>query len=462
MLNKIYFSLPIPFQNLAISTFGYYWYRRRFSGIYKCELLGFREREYFSIDQWREFQTVQLRRLLTHAFENVPFYKEKFSKFGFNIEHFKRFEIEDLPKLPILEKNDLRLFGKTTLLSAIKEKKGSFFSSSGSTGTPTSILYSNNFHQRVNAVMESRVRNWAGVSSNNSRGMIGGRRILENIHSKSPFFRYNFIEKQTYLSAYHISRANASNYRDGIIKYGVEYMTGYAMSNYLLASCFKELKLDLPQMKSVITSSEKLTPSMRSMFIDVYGCKTFDSYSGVENCNLFSETPEGDFVSNPDVGILELVDNHNQLVPNGVEGDIISTGFLNFDQPLIRYRIGDRAILSENQSTKCGRELPIIKELVGRIEDVIVTRDGKRMVRFHSLFLDIKYLIEAQIIQHSLIEFTINMVITNGFSNLEKDIILSRMYGLLGDGLSVDFVVLPSIPRAKNGKFKAVISQITE
>ena len=87
--------------------------------------------------------------------------------------------LKGLAVLPILTKENLRIFGKSTLLAAEREKNGTFIASSGSTGTPTQLLFSHAMHQRWMALFESRVRNWAGVSSFIPRGMIGGRRVCQ-------------------------------------------------------------------------------------------------------------------------------------------------------------------------------------------------------------------------------------------------------------------------------------------
>lgn len=457
---KIYPSLPVFTQNLAISVYGYFWHKRRFGGIFKEEVKGFLEREGFSAQQWRDYQTVQLRKLLAHAYQNVPLYRARYSKHGFSLSQLQRFEIEDLKKLPYLTKDDLRKFGTTTLLSTRREKGGQFFSSSGSTGTPTQILYSDAFHQRCNAFMEARVRQWAGVTGVTPRGMIGGRRIIPDASNRPPYFRYNFFERQTYFSAYHISLQNAKNYLDGMLKNGVEYMTGYAMSNYFLASHFEKLSFSVPELKAVITSSEKLTTEMRNTFYRVYGCRAFDSYSGVENCGLISESPEGELLASPDVGMMEIVDEKGVPVSPGYEGEVISTGFLNFDQPLIRYKIGDMVRLAENQKLSCGRSMPVIAEISGRTEDGIMTKDGRQMVRFHGIFINLPSVIEGQVVQHTYDSFSVNVVASGRLERSDMHLIITRMKSQLGIEVNIEVKQVEFIPRTSNGKFKAVISEL--
>lgn len=460
LLNKIYNFSPVFFQNIIISLYGYLWKERRLGGVFFDEVKKFKARETYSSKEWQEYQTTQLRKLLVHAFKNVPFYNKLYKEKGFILSDFENFELSDIKKLPFLEKEDLRKFGKSKLLST-KKDKGSFFSSSGSTGTPVNIYFSKKTHQKWFAAYETRVLNWAGVSINSSRGMIGGRRIINNKKAKSPYYRYNRAEKQTYFSAYHLNENTVTDYVNGIKKNKVGFMVGYAMSNYFLAKLIVEKQLVVPKLKAVITSSEKLTHKMREIFYKAYGCKTYDSYSGMEACGLISENKNGDFLFSPDTGVLELIDEKGEEVKKGEEGEVILTGLLNFDQPLIRYRIGDRASKKENQKTKSKLQMPSIQEINGRVEDVILGKDGTKMVRFHSLYLDIVGLVAGQIIQETYSNFIINLVVDYNYNKNSEVIISKRLKSQLGNELSIKYSYLDSIPKNKNGKFRAVINNIS-
>lgn len=455
---KLYGFLPVGLQNLAVSGYGYFWKKRRFGGIFEKELIGFKEREHFSKIQWDGYVTIQLRKILCHAFETVPYYRDVFQQVGLQRIDLERFTLCDLPRIPFLEKRNLRLFGKSKLLSSQREDGGEFFSSSGSTGTPTEILFSYFMHQRWSAAMEARVRHWAGVNRNMARGMIGGRRIIPDGVAKPPYYRYNYFEKQTYFSAYHIAPQTVASYVEGMWKNNVQYMTGYAVSNYILARFIRDLKLSAPKMQAVITSSEKLTTEMREIFEEVYQCKTFDSWSGVEACGLVSECEYGSLHISPDVGILEILDEDGKPVEPGQEGEVVCTGLLNFDQPLIRYRIGDRMKLGSGKC-KCGRDLPIIDEIIGRVEDVVIGPDGREMVRFHNIFVGIPKIVEAQIVQWAIDRIEAKIVSEQSLSDEDKTLIIKRIKSQLGN-VQVIVNEVDSIPRTAAGKFKAVISHI--
>lgn len=456
LTDRLYKYMPVFIQNIGISIYGFRWKKRRFGGVFESEYKEYVNREKYTPIDWKYYQEKQFRSILKHAVSNVPYYRNKFSDFSEKVNSFK---LEDITQLPILEKNTIRVLGQTDLVSEIIEPNGEYYASSGSSGTPTKILFSSTMHQKWSAAFEARIRNWAGLSIKDARGMIGGRRIISEADASAPFYRYNFFEEQVYFSAYHISPNNAQNYVAGMIKHNIKYMTGYAMSNYILARFIEKQNLEAPQLKAVITSSEKLTNEMRNTLERVYRCKVYDSYSGVEACGLISECEHGTLHISPDVGIIEIIKEDGTYAKPGETGEAICTGFLNYDQPLIRYRIGDLIKLSANQSCKCGRQMPCVDEIVGRLEDVVIGKDGREMVRFHGIFINIPEIIEAQVIQHTLTNFEIKIVSNGNLLDSEIDTIKSRMKSQLGD---IEIVInhVESLPRETNGKLKAVISHV--
>lgn len=427
-------------------------------GIFHREYEAAISRESYTTQQWETYQQKQLQHILIHALRTVPYYQESFREAGISEKKLRNIHPREMAGLPVLSKAALRKYGAHELLSTDREPHGRFFPSSGSTGTPVNILFSPAMHQRWYALFESRVRNWAGVSSMQPRGMIGGRRVLPLAAGKAPFYRYNSFEKQVYFSAYHISKKNVADYVRGMWKHKVEYMTGYAMANYILARFIRENNIQAPALKCVISSSEKLTAEMRAMFRDVYHCKSFDGWSGVEACGLISECSHGGLHISPDAGLIEVLDENLQPVRAGKPGNIYCTGFLNRDQPLIRYAIGDQIIL-DDKSCSCGRIMPLVKEICGRVEDVIVGPDGREMVRFHSIFYDLKSVLRAQVIQHSTEEIIIKTETENGLLKEDEEKIKQRLHTQL-EGVQIFIEDCREIPLTKNGKFQAVISTL--
>jgi phenylacetate-CoA ligase len=459
LFEKIYYHLPLFLQNIAISIFGLHWHYRRYGGIFNKELVESRKREYYTKNEWEDYQEEQLRKLLIHSFDTVPYYRKLFSELGFKREELMSFTPDRLKEIPLLNKDTYRKLGTSELLSEKREPHCQFLSSSGSTGTPTKTLYSTRMHQKYFAIFDARIYNWAGLDYKVPRGMIGGRKILRRGHSKGPYYRYNIVEKQTYFSAFHISSDTAADYIRGMKRNRVEYMTGYASSNYFLARFIEEKGLKAPQMRAVLTSSEMLTTEMRDTFERVYGCKTFDSYNGVEATCLVSECEHGRLHISPDVGIVEILNEKGEPCAPGETGEVVTTGLLNFNQPLIRYRMGDLLRMSVDQSCPCNRQMPVVEEIVGRIEDTVIGADGREMVRFHGIFYDIPAIVEGQIIQNTLTGFEVKLVTSQPLSKESLRLINKRMKSQLGE-INLKINIVDSIPRNANGKFVAVISNI--
>ena len=456
---KTYYKLPVCLQNACISLYGLFWKNHRYGGVFEHAYREALEREFYSHEEWEEYQTNELRKLLIHAYDTVPFYKENYTNAGIKRGYLASITLDGLKELPYLKKDELRKFGKTTLLST-RRGKGVFCYSSGSTGTPTALYYGKTFHQKWMGICEARLKGWAGLDRTMARGMFGGRRILPESELRPPFYRYNVFEKQTYFSAYHLTAATVANFIEGMKKYKVEYMTGYAMSNLFLADFIEKNNLKAPKMKAVLTSSEKLTTEMRKVIERVYDCKVFDGYSGSEACGLISETQQGELLVSPDVGIMEFIKDDGSVAQNGEVGEIVSTGFLNYDQPLIRYKIGDKALLSQNQTTKSHHCMTKVDEIIGRIEDTVVAKDGRKMVRFHSLYLEVAGLVAAQIEQHDYEHIAFNLVVDESYNRKISEVIIKdRLESQLGE-VKVVFNYLSRLPVDANGKIKAVISHI--
>jgi phenylacetate-CoA ligase len=173
---------------------------------------------------------------------------------------------------------------------------------------------------------------------------------------------------------------------------------------------------------------------------------------------LATECEEGNLHLNIDFGWVEILKDDGTLAATDEIGEIVATGLLNEVQPLIRYRIGDYGAIS-SQPCACGRSLPVLKELVGRLEDTVIGSDGRELVRFHGIFVGLPNIREGQLIQETLTDFTVKIVPTEQYGKTDEAIIRKRFNERLGDvKLTVDLV--KNIPRTERGKFRAVISKV--
>jgi phenylacetate-CoA ligase len=153
---------------------------------------------------------------------------------------------------------------------------------------------------------------------------------------------------------------------------------------------------------------------------------------------------------------LELVEGADP-VPDGQAGEILATGLLNPDMPLIRYRLGDRVSRSVGRSAcPCGRTLPVLRSIEGRNDDVLYTADGRQVGRLDPVFKADMPIREAQIIQESLDRVRVRLVPAAGYSRSTADSVVERLRERLGP-IRVDIEEVDEIPRASNGKFRTVL-----
>src|SRR5690606_16808615 len=140
----------------------------------------------------------------------------------------------------------------------------------------------------------------------------------------------------------------------------------------------------------------------RAIIKEAFHCPVINTYGMSELVCGASECEKGSMHLWPEAGILEVMeDDQDCVIPTPKTGRFISTGFLNFDMPLIRYETGDRGSLKSG-TCDCGRNLPMINEIVGRMDDVVITPDGRKIGRLDPIFkVDIP-IIEAQIIQEKM------------------------------------------------------------
>jgi phenylacetate-CoA ligase len=128
--------------------------------------------------------------------------------------------------------------------------------------------------------------------------------------------------------------------------------------------------------------------------------------------------------------------------------------------PLIRYRLGDRGNLSETTSIcKCGRALPLIASISGRVDDVLYTKDGRRIGRLDPVFKADLPIQEAQIVQDTLSNIRVRYVPAYNCSPDVEQSLAARLRDRMGP-VDVTFERLMRIPRDASGKFRPVICAI--
>jgi len=459
-LESLYAASPVWMQQLGINAYGWYWARRRLGDVFEKTWREYAERESWPAERMQEFVEAQLRAQVQRAYREVPFYRDAFRRHGVSEALIEKFTLSDLPQLPFLEKSAVRANPEALLTEAAARKPPPAFATSGTTGTPLRVYWDSAVHQHNIAAREARSYRWAGVSIRDPRSMIGGRPVVPEASSQPPFWRYNRWERQVYLSAYHISPANTPDYVAALNRFQPTTMTGYAAANFFLARLIAELGLSVHSPKAIITGSEKLEPEMRRVLQTVFHAPVFEEYGSVENCGLATQCERGRLHVHPDFGYMEIVRPDGTPTQPGEAGQVVVTGFANYNQIFIRYRLGDLAAWG-TESCPCGRAaLPVLQNLLGRQEDTVIGTDGREVACFHRVFQNLPGVAEGQVVQEALTRFLVSVVPASGYSPEVARMIGDRITSRLGADLDVKVVAVDAIPRQSNGKYRMVISRV--
>ena len=138
------------------------------------------------------------------------------------------------------------------------------------------------------------------------------------------------------------------------------------------------------------------------------------------------------------------------------------TAFGNYAMPLIRYDVGDVARLSERTTCKCGRGGTLIEQIDGRVEDYIVTPDGRFVGRLDHLFKDSVNVVMSQIEQHDTDAVHIRIVKDTGYTEKDEAIIREEARERLGNKIGIYFDYPDDIPLTREGKFRFVTSKVAK
>jgi phenylacetate-CoA ligase len=266
---------------------------------------------------------------------------------------------------------------------------------------------------------------------------------------------------QLYLSAYHLVPEFAPFYLDALEKHKIRYMLGNTQPIYSLAAAGSDLGRSV-RMEVVVTNAEPLYEHQRKMISRAFCCPVRETYGMAEYAAAASECGSGILHVWPDVGIIEVLDwESDRPATPGTIGRIVATSLLDADTPLIRYEVGDVGAVSPGEGRcKCGRLLPRLMQLEGRIEDVFIARDGSRVGNLGPVFTASMRIREAQLVQVSFDRVVVRVVPLPGYSKADESLIAARLQERMG-AVTTCFEILSSIPRERNGKFRAVVCKLS-
>ena len=413
--------------------------------------------EYKSAVEIREIQFQKLRRIMQHAWANTEYYREKWQAIGFNPEDLK--SVDDLTKLPILTKDDIRANKSRMVAAKISKEKLMPKKTSGSTGVSLEFFVDEDSIQWKRGCT-LYFDQWSGWQLGDKIAAIWGNPSHRN--NWRAVVRNVLLERYDFLDTLKMSEKEMLSYYQRQMRRKPALLFGHAHSIYLFANFLKQKNLEPFRPKGIISTCMVLHDFERKRIEETFGCKVFNRY-GCEEVSLIACNCEaqGGLHLNLNTLIVEFIKDRRPAKP-GEPGAIVVTDLTNSGMPFIRYKVGDVGVPSDKKCS-CRRPLPLMESLEGRVADYVVTPEGNLISGIsltENFAMKLPEIKQLQIIQERHDYLIFKVVKGERFSNGSEQKIKTLALDRFGPQMHYACEYVDAIPQAANGKYRFCISKV--
>ena len=456
LVRSAYYQSPSTVKNLFASIYGIQQRRERYGEIFQSSLAFLRISQFWDLEKLSDYQSTRTIQFVERAIRQTPYYQSH-PEYAAFLRH------KDFARLPLLPKATVRSNLAALYSTAYNQNLCRWAQTSGTTGQAIRFPLSRNSFEWEHAFRALHYE-WGGVDlvERDRVAFCAGHPVASQDRSDPPFWVYDWANNWLYLSSYHLSGKNLRSYIAELDRFKPLMIGGYPSSVYLLALAYKRYGNGSMKLKSVNTSSETLLPHQRSAIEEIFGVPVFNWYGNTEQCANIVSCEMGELHLKLEHSYVEIIGGDNLPARPGETGRLVCTGFGNDAFPLVRYDIGDTVVQSERQQCKCGRGGIIVDRILGRVEEYIVTPDGRMVGRLDHLFKASHNVIEAQIVQDRADEITLRIVKTEEYRAEDEEALRHEAALRLGSTMKLKFEYPDAIQRDRHGKFKFIVSHIDQ
>ena len=415
----------------------------------------------FSADQLAALQRLKLAALVRYCAQNVPYYRDLLARRGVDPQC-----VEDLSILRQagvrLDKEVVRIRGAHLLADGSKKRRLYGVTTGGSTGVPLCFYRSMDTVCRRQA-LKFRAEEWIGKPIGTRTSLIWGRLPPNRLHVRAGRSLYWWYQNYQFLSAFDIGPERLADYVARMTRFGTEFIESYVTAVHQMAKVMAARKLKAPPgLRGIVVGAEELVDEQRAEIEASFRCPVYNRYGSSEFTNIASECALRQGLHlNSDHILVEVVDADDRPVVDQV-GEIVVTDLDNYDMPLIRYRIGDRGVLS-SQRCGCSLPFPILKSINGRVSQRLVTRSGREIhdIFFVHTLAKVPGVAKFQVVQKSLDLVQINLELEPNVSREQTAAQTRQRLQELGDhGIELAISFVSTIPLTSAGKLRHFISNV--
>ncbi len=341
-----------------------------------CQVLeGLEATQWRTLEEIREAQLDDLRALLRHAEAHVPYYRAQLQRIGFTAADLK--DLKDLERLPLLRREDAQASFESRK-STVHPLPVLYKQSSGTSGRPLALMYDLGSECWRQA---TKIRGWGWAGYQPGRPIA----ILWGVHR--PGSRVNeakikidrALRREFYIDVTTRTPERMDDWVETLRRVKPHALTGYASAMVDLAKHVNARGLRTWDTIPVISGAERLAPEDRGELERAFGPRVFDTYGSREMMLMAAECDahQGLHVSSENLIVELLVDEGGRMRPArpGEVGEVVVTDLHNFGQPFVRYANGDLAVWCDEGPCACGRSMPRLSSIEGRVVETM--RNGR-------------------------------------------------------------------------------------
>ena len=403
-----------------------------------------------SISEFEEYIKCKQSEIVNFHIRHNQFYKE--------IVKNENWRWEDLP---VLTKRDIQVELDVRIPSVIN----SYYinKTSGSTGTPFYFAKDKFCHALT----------WANIQSCFSEHQVYGKKQARfyGISQNKKEYLYDrmkdFLLNRYRFNVFNLSENSFNNWVVNFSKIKYVYLNGYTSVLILFSKYLQSKNLVLkeicPSLKKCIVTSEMCFKEDKLLMEKYFGVQVINEYGASELDLIAFQNKENEWLINTSTLFVEILDNHNNPVPDGQSGRIVITSLYNKANPFIKYDVGDIGSIQRINAKKV-----ILKKLEGRNDDYVILADGKKAIGL-TFYYVIKSIIEKKnsikeikIKQIEIDFFELEYISDKVLTNTQKSEINIEMIRFLNYEVKVDFKKLNHLKRTKRGKLKQFTSLINK
>jgi phenylacetate-CoA ligase len=447
LLNRAYIQLVYPLAD----PFVYRGLARR--------LAYYKNLETIPVEEQKQREWDSVRRLVQHAYETTPFYRDRFDQAGVSPTRLQ--SPEDLKRIPPLTREDLR--NHLEELRSRKFERGVLQQSAtgGTTDTPTPILRTRRSISEKTAI-QLRFNIWAGNRPGDKVFYLWGAR---QDYNENPSWRWHLYDRhlmrRIWAPTSLFNEEVFEAYRHSLNQLRPRTIVAYPTPLALFCEYLRASGKDFHRPLSAVCTAEPLLPSQRRVIEEVLGTKIFEHYGSREFGMIAAECEQhAGMHVNPAAAYIEYVPLEGAETADLKE--MLVTDLLNEGMPLIRYRVND-CVQGSNEQCACGRSYPLIRKVVGRTADLFQLPNGDKVpgVSLTNRVLKVcPGLKKIQIIQETISNFHIRYVRGDDFDPNDLNLLRTNLNRFLPGDLSWSFEEVAEIPRERSGKTRFCISKL--